>query len=502
VLGKGNVIAPTGITLPLASVAAWEKYEGMLVRFSLALTVAQNYFLGRFGQLTLSGSRMEVPTNRYRPRSSAAIALRASNNANFVVLDDASSSQNPNPIPYIGIDNTVRSGDTVSGLTGVIDFGSISSTPTGAASYKLQPTIAPVFSRKNVRTTAPAAVGGNVKVASFNVLNFFSTFTNGLNAEGQTTTGCKQGSVVSKTNCRGADNLTEFNRQRAKIVAAMKAIDADVFGLMEMQNNGNTAIAYLVNSLNTLIGSNTYAYLPVPTDPTATGDDAIRLAIIYKPAKLVPVGAPMTDINPVNSRPPLAQTFRASTGKRFSLIVNHFKSKGSCPTDGSLDTDQGDGQGCWNALRTAQATRLLSFISQVQTAAADTDVLVIGDFNAYGAEDPIFTLQNGGLVNQIERFVRPRGMPYSYVFDGESGYLDNALATSSLSAKVTGVSEWHINADEPTVIDYNTEFRVQDLYTASQFRSSDHDPVVIGLNLPTPALKLAAPKRSAPPTRP
>jgi uncharacterized protein len=483
VVGKGNVIAPTNLSLPLASAAEWEKYEGMLVRFSQALTVSQNYFLGRFGQLTLSGSRLETPTNRYRPGTAAAIALRASNNANFVVLDDASSVQNPNPIPYIGIDNTIRAGDTAAGLTGVVDFGSISSSTAGPAGYKLQPSIAPVFVRKNGRIPAPEAVGGTIKVASFNVLNFFSTFTNGTTADGQVNQGCKVGGVVSKTNCRGADNITEFNRQRAKIAAAMKAIDADVFGLMEMQNNGNTAISYLVSSLNALTGSNTYAFLPVPVDPAATGEDAIRVAIVYKPAKLTPVGASLTDTNPVNSRPPLAQTFVASSGKRFSLIVNHFKSKGSCPTDGSLNTDQGDGQGCWNAMRVAQASRLLSFITQVQASSGSTDVLAIGDYNANGFEDPIFTLQNGGLVNQIERFVRPRGAPYSFVFDGESGYLDNALASASLSTKITGVTEWHINADEPFIIDYNTDFKTQDLYTPTPFRASDHDPVVIGVNL-------------------
>lgn len=496
VLGKGNVIAATNLSLPLSSASAWEKYEGMLVRFSQALVVSQNFFLGRFGQLTLSGSRLEVPTNRHRPRTAAAIALRASNDANFVVLDDGNTLQNPNPIPYIGVDNTIRAGDTTSGLSGVVDFGPSTSSAGGPAAYKLQPVTAVVFTRKNVRTTAPVAVGGNIKVASFNVLNFFSTFTNGMTADGQSNQGCKLGTSVSKTNCRGADNLAEFDRQRTKIVAAMKAINADVFGLMEMQNNGNTAISILVNSLNAAIGSNTYAFLPVPADPAAHGDDAIRVAIIYKPSKLTPVGSSLTDTNSVNSRPTLAQTFVAGTGKRFSLIVNHFKSKGSCPTDGSLNTDQGDGQGCWNATRTAQASRLLNFITQVQTAAGDTDVLAIGDFNAHGAEDPIVTLQNGGMVNQIERFVRPLGLPYSFVFDGESGYLDNALATASLNTKVTGVAEWHINADEPVIIDYNTEFKVPDLYTATPFRASDHDPVVIGLNLQAPTA--IAPKTIAP----
>jgi uncharacterized protein len=497
VQSTGNSITPTNLTLPLASATEWEKYEGMLVRFTRPLTVSQNFFLGRFGQLTVSGSRLEKPTNRFRAGSAEAIALQASNSANSLILDDNTSSQNPNPTPYIGQDNTNRAGDTVADLTGVIDFGLATSSSSGPSSYKLQPTITPVFSRSNPRLAAPEEVGGNVKVASFNVLNFFTTFTNGMTVDGQINQGCKLGSSVSKSNCRGADNLIEFERQRAKIAAAMQTIDADVFGLMEMQNNGNTAISYLVESLNALSGSNTYAFLPVPADPAATGTDAIRVAIVYKPAKLTPVGASMTDTDAINNRPPLAQTFAVNNGKRFSLVVNHLKSKGSCPTDGSLDADQGDGQGCWNALRVKQANRLLTFISQVQATAGDTDVLTIGDYNANGAEDPIIALQNGGLVSEIERFVRPRGMPYSFVFDGEAGYLDHALTSASLSRNVTNVTEWHINADEPTVIDYNTEFKPQDLYTATPFRASDHDPVVIGLNLQAPAIDITAQVKTA-----
>ncbi|WP_295762096.1 ExeM/NucH family extracellular endonuclease [Undibacterium sp.] len=480
-LSSGNSLTPTNISLPLASVDEWERYEGMLVRFVRPLVVSQNYFLGRYGQLSLSGTRLEKPTNRYPARSPEAQAAAAANLANLIVLDDASSAQNPNPAPYLGADNTIRAGDTVSDLVGVVDFGLITSANPGPTGYKLQPLGAPVFSRDNARSNAPEILSGNLKVASFNVLNFFSTFTNGATVDGQTGQGCKLGTSIAASNCRGADNLNEFNRQRAKIVAAMKAIDADVFGLMEVQNNGNIALSHLVNGLNAEIGSAAYAYVPVTA---STGSDAIRVAMIYKTEKLKLVGAALTDADAINNRPPLAQTFALANGKRFSVIVNHMKSKGSCPSDGSLNQDQADGQGCWNALRVQQAERLAnSFIPQVQAAANDNDVLVIGDLNSYGAEDPILSLQNAGLVSEIERFIRPHSAPYSYVFDGESGYIDHALTSKSLSEKVIGVAEWHINADEPLLIDYNTEFKVQDLYTATPFRSSDHDPVVIALNL-------------------
>jgi predicted extracellular nuclease len=224
-----------------------------------------------------------------------------------------------------------------------------------------------------------------------------------------------------------------------------------------------------------------YAVVP---KPAATGTDAIRVAMIYKPAAVTPVGGALADANSVNNRPPMAQTFRAVNGEKFSLIVNHLKSKGSCPSGTGGDADNGDGQSCWNATRVAQAQRLVNtFVPQVQAAAGDSDVLLIGDMNSYGMEDPIAAITAKGFVNQLERFVRPAGMPYSYVFGHEAGYLDHALASASLSAQVAGAAEWHTNADEPEVIDYNTNGKPQDLYDALPYRASDHDPVVISLAL-------------------
>jgi predicted extracellular nuclease len=258
---------------------------------------------------------------------------------------------------------------------------------------------------------------------------------------------------------------------------------------MEIQNSGEYTVTKLVDLLNEAIspgtGVKTYAVVP---KPAATGTDAIRVAMIYKPASLTLVGGALTDADSINNRPPMAQTFKAANGAKFSLVVNHLKSKGSCPTDGSLDTDQGDSQSCWNATRVKQAQRLTgTFVPQVTAAAGDAKVLLIGDFNAYGYEDPIAAITATGFVNQLERFVRASGnMPYSFVFNGEAGYLDHALASAALSPQVVDAAEWHNNADEPTVVDYNTDGKPEDKYTSAPYRASDHDPVVISLNLQAP----------------
>ncbi|WP_198937992.1 lamin tail domain-containing protein, partial [Pelomonas sp. KK5] len=259
VLSHGNALPQPQVISLVDEQGHLERFEGMLVTLSRPLTVQQNYFLGRYGQLTLAeGERVLTPTNVFRPGSDA-LTLQSANMARSILLDDNSSLQNPNPTPYIGADNTVRAGDTVAPITGVIDFGPATSDTSGLLLYKIMPTVAPVITRTNARTTAPDPVGGNVRVASANVLNYFTTFTDGTTASGQAGQGCSLGGAVSAANCRGADNAAEFARQRAKLVAEIGAMDADVVGLMEMQNNGNTAVQNLVDGLNAAVGAGRYA---------------------------------------------------------------------------------------------------------------------------------------------------------------------------------------------------------------------------------------------------
>ncbi|OQW86009.1 MAG: hypothetical protein BWK72_19375 [Rhodoferax ferrireducens] len=478
-VSSGNTIAPKRVFLPESTEGELERLEGMLVRIEVPLTASQNFFQGRYGQVTLAADgRLIKPTNIHPAGSRDALDLADENARRRILLDDGSSFQNPNPTPYIGADNTLRAGDSLaSGLTGVIDYGLATNSSSGISDYKIHPTQPVVFSRTNARTAAPAAVGGDIRVGSFNVLNYFTTV-------GPLGTPCFGGE------CRGANSAAEFQRQRNKIIPAILGLNADVVGLMEIENNGQTAVQDLVNGLNAVAGAGTYVTVSLPTD--GTGTDAIRVAMIYKPARVSLVGGAISDTNPIHNRPPLAQTFAAANGEKFSVVVNHFKSKGSCPAVAGPDADQGDGQGCWNATRTEQAQALGSFITR-ELVSVDPDVVIVGDLNAYGKEDPILALVAQGFVDQIARFDAANG--YSYVFDGESGYLDHALASVSLSAQTVGATHWHINADEPAIIDYNLEYKQPtcatcgpDYYSASVNRSSDHDPVILGLALAAPVV--------------
>jgi uncharacterized protein len=503
VCGQVTAPAPVTIRFPITSPTDLERYEGMLVTVPQSMTVTETFGLGRYGTLDLtSNGRVFNPTNG-QGGSNAANALRE------LRMDDARFGQNPNPIPYLssaGPDGTRRVGDTITNLTGVLvqryDQGFATTTSSDAVQYRLEPTIPPTFTPTNPRPTPPT-VAGSIHVSGANVLNFFTTLKR-ASADPACTNPVNNNSSLA----RGAESCLEFTRQRAKIVAMLKDLNADVFGLMELENNGSgatSAIQNLTDALNAAIGTETYKVVPDPT--TGVGTDAIKVGLIYKFKSLDSVGVSTSDTNSVYSRPPVAQTFRTKDANpaTFSVVVNHFKSKGSCPANGADQPNQDNGQGCWNALRISQAQALKGFLETIKTNSADPDVLVIGDLNAYGIEDPINLLTTTGdytptgtgsstpVANPNPALVSlnlriPLLERYSYVFDGQSGYLDHALATLSLDAQIQGITEWHINADEPIVLDYNTNFKTDDRYAPTFYRASDHDPVLVGLT-PTPDVK-------------
>ncbi len=165
------------------------------------------------------------------------------------------------------------------------------------------------------------------------------------------------------------------------------------------------------------------------------------------------------------------------------MAVNHLKSKGSAC---SGDPDAGDGQGNCNTTRTQAAEALVDWLATGPVGTGDPDRLIIGDLNSYAKEDPIGAIVGAGYADLIDRFIGSANA-YSYVFEGQSGYLDHALASTTLITQVAGIAEWHINADEPIALDYNVEFKsanqINTFYADGPFRSSDHDPVIVSLHL-------------------
>lgn len=503
VVSSGNTLpTPSSLTLPVPGVndpdlldamaqinAYYEPFEGMLVKFGTTLTVTEYFELFRYGQVVLAqGGRFRQLTDTSSPSVSGYTAHQIDMARRTVILDDDSNQENhalmENPdIPVFhpapagfSTTNYFRGGDTITNLTGVLHWSFAGFTGTDA--WRIRPVV-PAFSYAfttgNARPAAPS-VTGNIKVASFNVLNYFTTL-----------------------NQRGANSSAEFTRQADKIVAAINGLNADVIGLMELENNG-TAVADLVSKLNAVAGAGTYSYI----NTGVVGSDAITVGIIYKSGKVTPVGAAQaltaaafTDPNGTGSqrsRPAVAQTFAENTwGERFTVVVNHLKSKGCGSASGS-DADNSDGQGCWSDTRQKGSAYLVNtWLPSLATGVGDPDFLIIGDLNSYRKDTAITNITGAGYTDLVNSYLGAAG--YGYVFDGQLGYLDHALSSATLTPQVTGLAEWHINADEVNLLDYNDttkdsgeqDFEVKPtattLYEANAYRSSDHDPVLIGLGL-------------------
>ncbi|PPF81903.1 glutamate--cysteine ligase [Subtercola sp. Z020] len=505
--------APAPVTNALPTDALQrESLEGMLLAPSGDFTVTDNYDTNYYGSIVLApGTKpFDTPTAVTEPGSADYTALVASNAARAVTLDDGASinfntaANQSIPLPYLSTSNPVRIGAKATLTKPVVldyRFGAWNLQPTQQLTATNAASVQP-FTFANTRTPAPADVGGDITLASFNVLNYFTT-------TGDSIAGCtyyvdREGNpntVNSGCDARGAANADDLARQQAKIVAAINSLGADVVSLEEIENSArfgkprDTAVSALVDALNGAAGAGTWAFVPSPAVLPAS-EDVIRTAFIYKPALVQTVGGSTILDDPAfaNARQPLAQAFKlagAADSTSFLAIVNHFKSKGSGT---GADADQGDGQGASNASRVKQATALVAFADALKASTGIGRVLLGGDFNAYLKEDPIDVLVAAGYVDLGQRTGKS-----TYAFDGAVGSLDHIFANAAANASVHAVDEWNINSVESIAFEYSrNNYNATDFYQPNAYRSSDHDPVLVGLSLSSPT----TPPTTTPPVDP
>jgi hypothetical protein len=439
-LGTAPVPAPCRVRAPRAS---WEALEGMRVRIAVPLTIAAAD--DRDGSLLASfGGRLFVPTEVAAPGPHAQ-RVAADNARRRLVLAP------PAPVP------APRTGGVIPAATGIL--------AQHAGTWRLHLDAPPKLAAAS-RPQAPA-VRGDVRIASLNLENLF-------NGDG------RGGGFPTP---RGARDAAGLARQLAKHAATLQALDPDVVALMELENDGfgpESSLAALVAALNR--GGGDWRHVDAGQGP---GDDEIRVGLLYRAGRVAPVGRPATLVGGpfgTRSRAPLAQAFRAGDGPVFVVVANHFKSKGCGDAEGP-DRDQRDGQACWNALRTDSARRLDAWLRTDPTGTGSELTVLLGDLNAYAQEDPVRALANAGWVDAFAaRGVRA---PYSYVYRGESGRLDHALLSPALARRLAGAAEWHSNADEPESAGYRDG-------GPGPWRSSDHDPLLLGFALRRPASRRPA----------
>ena len=451
VLGRGEV-AVVELDAPPAD---REPLEGMRVRITAPLTIDGQHELARYGVLHASfGERLRTPTE-LAPPGPGAERVAADNARRRLLLDDARAQERPSRIWYLDGSPAPRSGSLVHGAEGILD--------QRWGEWRLQLT-APPRIEAAARPGVPR-VPGSLRLASFNLGNLF-------NGDG------RGGGFPT---ARGARTAAQWQAQLARVVATLQALDPHVAALMELENDGDgpeSAVAQLVDALNA--GGGDWAFVPTGNGP---GTDAIRVGLLYRSARLRPLGAPATlEAAPFGygSRVPLAQAFvplarGREGGPAFVVVANHFKSKG-CGEASGLDADQGDGQACWNAKRVASARRLDQWLATDPTGSGSELVAIVGDLNAYGEEDPVRLLRAQGWVDALAATAMER---HSFVFDGMAGRLDHVLLSPALAGRLAGSAIWHSNADEPAA----ARDRAGGQDTALPWRSSDHDPLLVGLDL-------------------
>ncbi|MGF1646296.1 MAG: ExeM/NucH family extracellular endonuclease [Kineosporiaceae bacterium] len=471
----GIASVPAAATLPFPSTdAEREAFEGMLVTPSETLSVTGLFRLEQFGEVRLSSGGPLVQGTEAAAPGAPAAAVEAENRTREVILDDGSNTDLRSAglaPPYLTVDDTVRVGDTAELGAHVLSFG--------FGNWRLQPATGlpdqVTWQATNPRTPAPEDVGGDVTVAAFNVLNYFVTLDDG---------------TFTDPEPRGATTPADFANQEAKIVNALLALDADVVALQEIEygvrfgKDADVALEALVAALNAAAPAAgqpaDWAFVPTP-DYVRAEPDVIQNAIVYRSGGVTTVGEAVSlGTDPLawsNAREPVAQLFERD-GDRFLVVSNHFKSKSPGGASGD-NLDQGDGQGAFNADRTRQAQALAAATADLAAELGEDDVFLLGDFNAYGEEDPITTLEAAGYVDVVEGLDE-----FTYSFDQREGNLDHALLSAGAAAKATGVDIWQVNAAEPFAYQYDSG--VASLYAPYPYRASDHNPIVVGFDAVPP----------------
>lgn len=430
------------------SVVSWNdlinninSYVGYEVEIHDTLYIINVQNWNKYGEVELSNERQMTPTDVALPGSTEYNTILNRNNTNRIILSDGLSGIYPNPRPWTDADGTCRTGSYTTLLK-----GRIASTSYG---YTITPTVAPVFTGNRRPTTVTGLGNYNLKVCSYNLRYYLaSNYGTGY----------------------GPDDEADAEKQHNKIIKSLAAIDADIYGLVEVQL-GQEALAKITNALNDLNNGKHYSYI---NDGTKVNGTYTKVGFVYRDDLLEPLRQIQSNNTGVNNRKK-GQGFKMkSNNEQIVIMLNHFKAKSGQGRDDNADI--GDGQGSYNGDRVREATALVTFAQSCARYFGDNDIIIMGDLNAYSQEDPVRVITDAGYTNLIKKYGGEKA--YSYVFGGNIGCLDHALTTPSLTAQTTGCQVFHINADESSAFDYYGYSYNDDMY-----RSSDHDPVVIGFNL-------------------
>jgi len=406
-----------------------QPYIGQTVVFDQPLVVSSNYG----SSLTVSPRRLFTATNQARPSTDEYKSVVNLNATGAMMLNGAPSRPDSNPY---------RCGEKIHNLTAKVNSTNsltwVSGTWVGNK-------------RADLEAGIPDLGDYRLLICTMNLEYYLAV-------------------DFDPYSSMGPDDAAEHQKQRKKIRKALSTINADAYGLVEIQQ-GQAALKEIAEDLNKLLPGRNYTYIDDKTQPSGT---YTKSGFVYDRNTLKPIGK-MQEINTrVQNRKKMICFEEIATGERFIFSVNHFKAKSG--SGSGADADQHDGQGSFNASRCEEAQAVMDQYKRYHRQMLEKDLLVMGDLNAYAKEDPIHLMvADNGMIDLHRAFHADTS--YSYQFGGLAGYLDHAISNGTLYPQVTGVSGYHINSDE---LDAYTYDKSND---TTMFRCSDHDPVLVGLKL-------------------
>ena len=423
-----SMLAATKVTI--SNPETWknselQKYVGQTIEFTTPFYVCNNYY----SALEISPRRIFQPTNQALPKSNEYSTLLSLNSVGSITLNNVSGYH--------------RMGERLHNL--VVKVNSQNSVSLVSCDW-----------RGNTR----AELEKGYDSVAVNMLGKASVIVCCMNLEYYLVKNLGTG--------YGPDNYSEHQKQRKKVSNALAKINADLYGFVEIEQ-GQDALAELAADLTTNTGR-TFTYID---DGGSASDSYTKAGFVYCSDVLTPYLSLQENNTGVRERKKTQAFIENATGETFLFSVNHFKAKSG--TGYGDNADQGDGQGRFNGDRVREAHSVLANYAKDCVFYNDSDILIMGDLNAYAKEDPIMVLQKGGMTDLHRAFHADSS--YSYTYHGTAGYLDHALCNRTMYPQVTGMVAYHINSDE------NDGYTYDKSNDASMFRCSDHDPVIVGLRL-------------------
>ena len=393
---------------------ALRPYIGQTVIFDVPMVICAN----------ANGNYVVSPWRRFQPESHG---LSGSDDYRSTVRINSSCMMNLSGVDENGYRR--RCGEKIIGLRATVNSTTSLTMKGGTWSGN---------TRADLENRLPELGDYRLLVCGFNLENYYMTM----------------GSM-------GAQTEAQHAIQRQKVSKALKRINADIYGLVELQQ-GDEAIAEIVADLNKNLPERNYQYFHDGASGTFQKVDYVYDANVVKPISSSPAE---TNVE-VQNRKKMMCFIEIATGERFIYSINHFK---------AMNT--GDEE---RRVNEAKAVMKLYNSYRQARSVADKDVLIMGDLNCYAFTRPIQAFTENGFIDLHRAFHADSS--YSYMFGGMASYIDHAIVNATIYKQITGMSGYHINSDEDDRYTYDKSG------DPSMFRCSDHDPVLVGLKLDSTAV--------------